>query len=613
MRVAIREQLAAFVIFAVLVALAVVSVPTWIFGHGFVIDVEAGGLSLTASLRASRISAEINLVWTICQTVGTRVMLQQSFIDFYSRNSSDPLKTAYTDLDSAMSNSHLTGLLQARLYSRNETGASPGGLLNVTSRGVGNREHNIPLGYLDDQGRQAKLGDSEYGYPPSLYPNITYVNLGHPNHYDNSTPAVNAMAFPGVEVSESLLLGPLMINETFALMSLTIPVLSLYNPEFILGYMTMVVPADSLLEVQKSREGLGKTGLMLLIGPDDPSNQFITPISRPNATSLPSRQAVADSEARFVLAPLEIPGQPDRHASRDFQNKNYKREFTLEQYPTVLDVFYKNITEINNATATMSTTNEQGINVAVGVARPQSVMVDWAVVIEKSRDEAYEAISLLRKILLGCVFGTTGLLIILVFPCAHMSVRPIRRLKAATEKSISPPGYEDDFDDTDSETRDPSTPRSRSMGSINGFFATLRRKLEKKRKALTQAEIDNNRRTFKIPGRVSERKHFIADELTELTQVYNSMTDELVKQYTLLDEKVAQRTHDLEISKKAAEAANESKTLFIANISHELKTPLNGIMGICAICMEEDDVSYIKQSLKTLYRSGTSSSIVEKF
>lgn len=82
------------------------------------------------------------------------------------------------------------------------------------------------------------------------------------------------------------------------------------------------------------------------------------------------------------------------------------------------------------------------------------------------------------------------------------------------------------------------------------------------------------------------------------------MSDELLLQYTSLESKVAARTQELEISKKAAEAANESKTLFIANISHELKTPLNGILGMCAVCMGEDDLPKIKRSLQVVYKSG---------
>jgi osomolarity two-component system sensor histidine kinase SLN1 len=85
---------------------------------------------------------------------------------------------------------------------------------------------------------------------------------------------------------------------------------------------------------------------------------------------------------------------------------------------------------------------------------------------------------------------------------------------------------------------------------------------------------------------------------------FNDMTDELLRQYTSLESKVAARTQELEISKKAAEAANQSKTLFIANISHELKTPLNGILGMCAVCMGEDDLPKIKRSLQVVYKSG---------
>ena len=75
-------------------------------------------------------------------------------------------------------------------------------------------------------------------------------------------------------------------------------------------------------------------------------------------------------------------------------------------------------------------------------------------------------------------------------------------------------------------------------------------------------------------------------------------------QYTSLEQRVADRTEQLEVSKRAAEAANESKTLFIANISHELKTPLNGILGMCAVCMGEEDLAAIKRHLQVVYKSG---------
>jgi len=597
LRVAIREQLAALVVLAVLVALAIVSIPTWIYVHNFVVDVESNGLSLTASLKASRIASEIDLIQTLCQTVATRVLLQQAFVDFYNGNATNPFANARVDLHSAMSTSRVTNLLQARLYSRNVTG-SRFGLLNVTGAQTG----DIDLPYTTPNGTRAKLSDTPYGYPPSLYPNITYEALGYPNPYDPSTPAFGANAFPGVRISDKggLLLGPLVLNETYALMSLTVPVRSLNTTNFILGYMTLVASAESLIEVQTSREGLGSSGIVLFVGPANPSNHFISPLSPTNRTYSPPKGDFARSPARYVLPPIHMPGEVQRHANRDYVDGQYDADFSLSSYPAVFDAYYKNISGPNNATAFLSTTNEQDVRVAVGVARPQSTLVDWAVVVEKAEAEAYVPISTLRKILLGCVFGTAGLIIIFIVPTAHWSVMPIRRLKAATENSINPPGYEDEYDDFD---EDPSSGGT-SQGSRKGVFATIRRKLKKRKRAMTQAEVDSHRRVFKIPGRVEDRKHFVTDELTELTQTFNEMTDELVKQYTSLDEKVAERTKELEISKRAAEAANESKTLFIANISHELKTPLNGIMGMCAVCMEEDDILRIKQSLKTLYRSG---------
>ncbi|KAI1177681.1 hypothetical protein F4777DRAFT_188050 [Nemania sp. FL0916] len=604
MRIAIREQLAALVLLAVLIALTIVSVPTWIYVHRFVVNIESSGLSLAASLKAAQIASQIELIQTTCISIATRVLLQGSFISFYRGNySTENWTLAIQDLQTALNSGGASNLLQAKLFSRNSTG-NPYGLVNVTADNIS----NILLPYKAPDGSPVYLGNTTFGYPPTLYPNITYYNTTDPDPFDPNNTAVVARPFPDIRIDSSvdgLVLGPLVINQSYALISLTLPIRRTTRGLPILGYMTVIAEATPIIDIVSSLEGLGDTGDVLLIGPATDYNRFSKYNLPANATHLAASN-FTNVDVQFVLPPLARESGKDRHTKHDFESGNYGQPFKVTEYNAAFKAFTARNPAVNNASSMLSTTNEQGIAVAVGYARPPTALVNWTLIVEQDRSEAFIPINTLQHILLGTVFGTAGVVLLFIVPCAHLSVKPIRRLKSATEKSIAPPGYADYLLEPEYDEGHVTSGRSSSQ-IPRGLLLKFRRwyrKITGPGLAPSERPSDPRRRIFKIPGKVADRKHLITDELTELTTTFNEMSDELLRQYTSLEDKVSQRTRELEESKKAAEAANESKTLFIANISHELKTPLNGILGMASVCMEEDDLARIKQSLNVLYKSG---------
>lgn len=79
--------------------------------------------------------------------------------------------------------------------------------------------------------------------------------------------------------------------------------------------MTVVAAASSLIDVTQSREGLAQTGIVILVGPNRRENLFRYAQRPATATYEPPLGTLDNATVRFILPPVPVPGQPDRHSA----------------------------------------------------------------------------------------------------------------------------------------------------------------------------------------------------------------------------------------------------------------------------------------------------------
>ncbi|MDQ6883308.1 MAG: response regulator [Candidatus Dormibacteraeota bacterium] len=112
---------------------------------------------------------------------------------------------------------------------------------------------------------------------------------------------------------------------------------------------------------------------------------------------------------------------------------------------------------------------------------------------------------------------------------------------------------------------------------------------------------------FITPVRV--REGFAARELLTLAQTFNQMAQQMSTAYQTLEEKVSQRTMELQTANQELARANKLKSEFLANVSHELRTPLSAIIGFSQILLDGIDGpvnSEQQEDIQQVNRSGQS-------
>lgn len=125
----------------------------------------------------------------------------------------------------------------------------------------------------------------------------------------------------------------------------------------------------------------------------------------------------------------------------------------------------------------------------------------------------------------------------------------------------------------------------------------VRGQIYKRQKAILEEKV--NEKTIELK-RTNE-------ELEESQEEIMAQKEELEYHRVYLEELVNARTSDLEKAKIRAEESDRLKTAFLANLSHEVRTPMNAIIGFSSLLVEDEfDPITQKDFLKRILDNGES-------
>jgi len=103
-------------------------------------------------------------------------------------------------------------------------------------------------------------------------------------------------------------------------------------------------------------------------------------------------------------------------------------------------------------------------------------------------------------------------------------------------------------------------------------------------------------------SRTGDEIEFLGESFNKMIEALVSSQNEIQQHQEHLEDRIRQRTEELELAMHRALAASQAKSEFLANISHELRTPMNGVIGMIDVVLDSRLNMEQREQLETAQR-----------